>query len=119
MIPHPIIFGTKANLITDIKVIEAIKDGYSDLSLQRVFSAFGFEVPITLPCIDGYGGCVSDLGFTLKDSDMVCGLLANTNRTCGTPLEKGSIQTDDYQFDVPQLNGIFSLFASVRTRSLL
>lgn len=111
--PLPLKFGQDGNLAVLLKVREPIHGGFSDLAISRVFNAFGFEVPLSLPCIDGYGACVSDLGFTLKDSDLICGLLRSANTTCGLPLHRGTIGTESYQFPVPAMNGIFSLFASV------
>ena len=111
--PYPLSFGQKVTLATVIRVMDTIPGGFSQLEISRVFSAFGFEVPISLPCIDGYGACTSDLDYTLRDSEMICGLLVSANHTCGLPLHKGQVETEKYQLDVPPLNGIFSLFAAV------
>lgn len=111
--PLPLIFGSKAVLSTVVKILDTIPNGHSQLEITRVFSVFGMEIPMSLPCIDDYGSCLSDLDFTLRDSDLLCGLLNSTGRICGTPIQKGGLETETYQFDVPELNGIFSLFASV------
>lgn len=113
--PQPLKMGENANLAALMIVTEPIRDGFSDLTIYRVFTVFGLEVPIPLPCIDGYGSCFTQLEFTLQDPDigLGCGLVRDGNNTCGLPIEKGIIGTDSHKFPVPPLNGFFSLLATV------